>query len=294
MRGNWNRVTKAHPCPICGRPDWCLFTGPEGSPTEAICARTESPKRCGEAGWLHKLTDEDNRDDWRRVRRIVIPSRPEFNRTAAAIDFERLAHRCDAALKPEALERLADSLGLTAASLRRLSVGWSARHVAFTFPMRDGSGQVVGIRLRRPDGGKSSVTGGREGLFIPLDIEAGGRLIVTEGPTDCAALLDVGLIAVGRPSCSGGTKAIGELVSRLKPLEVAIIADGDTPGMRGGESLAAILVAYVNAVRLLTPPANAKDVRAWRIAGATRSDFEAAIDAAPIRQLGITTRRATR
>lgn len=44
-RGDWRRVTRAELCPVCGRPDWCLVTGPEGGLTAAICARTESPKR---------------------------------------------------------------------------------------------------------------------------------------------------------------------------------------------------------------------------------------------------------
>lgn len=49
---NWVRVTKNNPCPICGKSDWCL-TSEDGK--SAICARTESDKPAGRAGWLHKL-----------------------------------------------------------------------------------------------------------------------------------------------------------------------------------------------------------------------------------------------
>jgi hypothetical protein len=85
-KSDWQRVSKGRPCPVCQRSDWCLYTGPEDSPTAA---------------------------------------------------------------KPEALGRLADSLGLSVESLKRLGAGWSKRYSAWTFPMSDASGQVAGIRLRR-------------------------------------------------------------------------------------------------------------------------------------------------
>ena len=51
----WQRVSKRRLCPICERPDWCLFSGDPQNPKAAIFARIESPKHCGEAGWLHIL-----------------------------------------------------------------------------------------------------------------------------------------------------------------------------------------------------------------------------------------------
>ena len=51
-----NRVRRDNPCPICGKPDWCLIAGDK---TAAICKRIESPKQCGEAGWLHRLRDHE-------------------------------------------------------------------------------------------------------------------------------------------------------------------------------------------------------------------------------------------
>jgi len=54
----WVRVTKHNPCPICGKPDWCL-TSEDGK--SAICARTESDKPAGNkgAGWLHTLNSSN-------------------------------------------------------------------------------------------------------------------------------------------------------------------------------------------------------------------------------------------
>ena len=48
----WVRVSRHNPCPVCTKPDWCLASE-DGS--VAICARIESEKRAGDAGWLHDL-----------------------------------------------------------------------------------------------------------------------------------------------------------------------------------------------------------------------------------------------
>jgi hypothetical protein len=53
----WIRVSDAKiTCPICGKPDWCMVSA-DGQ--AVICARTESSKRVGEAGYLHLLSDGD-------------------------------------------------------------------------------------------------------------------------------------------------------------------------------------------------------------------------------------------
>lgn len=119
------------------------------------------------------------------------------------------------------------------------------------------------------------------------DFSGGGRLLVCEGPTDTAALLDLGLSAVGRPSCSGGVKLLVELVKQRRPAEVVIVADGDAPGQRGAGNQAAVLVAYCAAVRIIAPPVGIKDAREWKRRGATAADVAAVIDAAPIRRLTI-------
>ncbi len=201
-----------------------------------------------------------------------------------------------AAVRPEALARLAAALGLSVASLTRLGVGWSAKHRAWTFPMVDVDGHVLGIRLRRAGGKKTSVRGGHDGLFLPVPEapDLGGRLLVCEGPTDTAAALDLGFDAVGRPSCLGGVKLLVELVQRMKPADVVIVGDGDAPGQRGAESLASVLTAYCPAVRIITPAAPFKDARAWRQGGATAADVSAAIDVAPARRLVIKTSVRTR
>jgi len=286
--GEWKRVSRRRPCPICQKPDWCVYVGNDRAPAAVICARVESGKRCGEAGWLHILRqDGPTWAPWRStIRRAIKMMQPE----APARDFGRLAARALAAVKPEDLDRLAAALGVSSESLRRLSIGWIADRRAWSFPMRDAAGAITGIRLRLSNGRKLSVKGGREGLFLPADLGDAERLVIAEGPTDTAALLDLGFSAAGRPSCAGGGQHVIDLVKRLRPEQAVIVADSDTPGRRGADALACRLAAYVPEVRVITPPGNLKDARAWLRAGATAADVLAAIDTAPARRLTVTTK----
>lgn len=287
--GQWRRVNRANPCPICKRPDWCAVSVDGGA---ALCQRVESPKRCGEGGWLHQLKAGPRQE--RRCVRVVRLS-PDG---AVRDDLARLARDYREAVDPGLLYQFAVSLGMAVTSLCRFGVGWSDEHRAWSFPMTDPDGNVLGIRLRRPNGFKFAVTGGREGLFIPMtagdDISP---LLICEGPTDAGAMLDMGFRnVVGRPSCTGGVKLLVELVRRRRPPEVVIVADGDEPGRRGADNLASVLVAYAAVVRVIAPPEGVKDARDWLKTGGTWQDVEQAIQAAPVRRLTVraTTKSAQR
>lgn len=284
----WRRVTRAEHCPICRRSDWCLVIGAEGNPTAAICARIESSNRRGEAGWLHRLRDDDFWQPRRRIFRIGTQSSVRPNMTNLAKQYEQ-------AITPEALRKLANSLWLSVDSLSRLCVGWSAEHSAFTFPMMDACRNVRGIRLRLPNGRKLSVLGGKDGLFISTGAVNAGPLLICEGPTDTAALLDLGFSAIGRPSCSGGVRLLVELARVQRQLEVVIMSDLDSHGrgQRGADDLAAALSAYTNSVRVIAPPAGIKDAREWKQRGATPDDLSALIDSAVVRRLSIRVRKGS-
>jgi 5S rRNA maturation endonuclease (ribonuclease M5) len=287
------RVSRKRPCPVCGKPDWCLLD-PDGR--FAICPRTPSPKRAGEAGYVHYLTNVYPRAG-RRVQTAarqpataakagdasyVCDSQP-----ALARFWESLVRECKSRLSDTALEKLASNLGVSAGALRSLDVGWSVKHRAWTFPMRDARLRIVGIRLRREDGSKFCVKGSNEGLFVPDNFgQSTATLIICEGATDVAALLDLGFPnSVGRPSCLGGVKLIVELCRARRFSEIVIFADNDLPGQRGAEKLARELSLYVPRLRVVTPPA--KDVREWKKSGANRADIERAIAEAAIISLAI-------
>jgi 5S rRNA maturation endonuclease (ribonuclease M5) len=194
-------------------------------------------------------------------------------------DFAAMADGCFLSLRDDYRESLAAHLGVSVDSLVKLSVGWSTQNDAFTFPMRDSENNFVGIRLRGRDGRKWSVRGGREGLFMSHWLDA-DPLLVCEGPTDTAALMDLGFTAVGRPSCTGGTQLVLDLVRASHWDKVVIVADDDPPGWSGAQRLAHKLLPEMRKVKIVTPPAGVKDAREWKRQGATRDDVLAAIDAA--------------
>jgi 5S rRNA maturation endonuclease (ribonuclease M5) len=288
------RVSRKRPCPICGKPDWCLLD-PDGR--FAICPRTPSPRRAGDAGYVHYLTNVYPRVGRRVQAAAGQPAaaakisngkhEPDFQHTPP--DFwPRLVKQYQSQLNETALAKLADALGLSVKSLRLLNVGWSAKHRAWTFPMRDAELRIVGIRLRRQDGSKFCVKGSKEGLFIPDNFgqSTDSTLIICEGATDVAALLDCGFRAViGRPSCLGGVKLIVELCRARRFSEVVIFADNDLPGQRGAQKLARELSLYVPRLRVVTPPV--KDIRDWKKDGANRADIERAIAEAAVISLAI-------
>lgn len=261
------RATRGRPCPVCGKPNWCLVAE-DGS--RAICARVESERRAGEAGWLHVM--HTSGPPVRRRRTVTVQVQHADFTTAALTAAEFLDPD-----GPSGVADLAVSLGVSARSLTRLHVGWNGW--AWTFPMKDARGATIGIRVRRPNGDKLAVKGSRQGLFIPDGIEPIERLLVVEGPTDTAAALDLGFDAIGRPSCSGGVELVRNCVAHAQAKDVVVFADADGPGRAGAASLAKQLAPFVR-VRVAEPPGLHKDLREWLRAGATNADVERAIEAA--------------
>jgi hypothetical protein len=235
---------------------------------------------------MHRLRDDGHRAQL-MPRRVVLGSRRE-----SSINWNELRAEARAALQPNNLKAIVMNLGVLASSLDRLEVGClqppalSARGMkvssgVWTFPMRDGDDVIVGIRLRLWSGAKLSVKGSRVGLFVPRGLNnAPDRLLITEGESDCAALLDLGFETVGRPSCSSGGKHVVRLVQRVTPHEVVIVADNDDAGRDGARDLVAELRPHCSRIRVVCPPGGIKDAREWKRRGAVRDDVLRRIDAA--------------
>lgn len=263
----WRRVNKRATCLICGRPKYCGLAT-DGSAAICMWVRSDRPTRNG--GWLHWLTPDIGIRDHVGRATTVRNRRPPR-------DFDQLSTRYERAATDRHIEGLGRELGVTAESLRGLRVGWDSR--AWTFPMFDGTGRVIGIRRRFSNGYKCCITGSANGLFIPAGLPNEGRLFVAEGPTDTAALLNLGFAAIGRPSCNGGTAYIVE-VARSR--DTVIVGDRDAPGQRGAIQLACELRGICPSVDVIVPPPGVKDARAWRQAGATRRDIESTLRHGPI------------
>jgi hypothetical protein len=280
----WLRVKRNRTCPVCGRPDWCLITA-DGS--ACLCPRSPnghpvSSKRTGEfVGYPHRL-GASNRPS------AALP-RPAHPPAAARQDLALLVKQYETAVTVDRLASFAARMGLTPASLSRLRIGWVAERRAWSFPMTDERHHIVGIRLRTESGAKFAVPGSQNGLFIPHDLADTSPLLVCEGPTSCAALLDLGYSAIGRPSCTGGSAMLHHLLTNLRRQDVVVFGDHDEakprsdgttfrPGQEGATRLAQTLLPVCRSVKVVVPPFS-KDPREWKRDGATKSIIDAVIRA---------------
>jgi hypothetical protein len=178
---------------------------------------------------------------------------------------------------------LAGLLNVSTGSLERLRVGWCPSQQMTTWPMLNADGIIVGIRLRGPvSKDKSSVKGGLGGLFYdPIamaSIEHGERVWITEGASDTAAGLTLGLHTAGVPSASGACDMVESLGHRLRPCEWVIVGDNDKAGTEGVLKLRTEL-AIVAPVRVIYPPEGIKDLREWLGLGLSRQAIEREADA---------------
>jgi len=254
----FKRATHRDPCPICGKPDWCLVAKDKSA---VICPRMEdgSDKYIDGSGYLHVLERNEKYEPVQSYRFEL----PHHNQIMADIAKKYMNSATDSIVVG-----LSANLGVSIESLRALWIGHSRTKGGFTFPMFRKGYQVLGIRIRRDNGKKFSVKGSKEGLFIPKGFEEDSRpVVVCEGPTDTACCVEMDFRTVGRPSCLGGGKLLKEL---LEGEHVCILADSDGPGQNGANKLAQDLVKKSKSVSIATPPV--KDLREWKNEGCQRED----------------------
>lgn len=307
------RARKSLPCPVCGKPDWCLVAQ-DG--TAAICARIESKRPCGEAGWKHVLTESSSPESplpaWSAARRAELARMREAEQQAqaearASIDFPGLARTFAADLTIQLAQQLADDLGLSAGVLRELNVGIARDYRmrlrpddehpqgrvvsvnAWSFPMRNGVGEIVGLTFRTRTGAKFRHTyTDNNGLFIPEGIGPimgrAGQIFSPEGPTSAAALRCLGLRAVGRPNNRLGALYLADYCRRIRPYRLIIVGDNDRqfsevqqrwihPGLEGANAVAeAVRPLLACPVYVALPPDGVKDSRVWLHLGVGRAN----------------------
>lgn len=252
------RVTKQHPCPVCGKPNWCMV-----GEKWVICMRISSKMTknfCdGSKGWLHPVGETAHKLS------------PPTERKPVTLDVRTVLREWGRHRRPGAMSLLASDLGVTLESLELLGCTKAPIHGTWAFPMRTGEGEFCGIRLRRDNGDKWAERGSHQGLFIP-QAQFSPVILICEGPTDTAAALTLGYSAAGRPNCCGGIQQLQTLVARLGVRMAVIVADLDDAGLRGAKTLQEHLPI---ATAVLVLPA--KDLRSAVRAGIDRATMDAMI-----------------
>jgi hypothetical protein len=251
----WRRVTRAAPCPICGKPDWCSVSE---DTTAALCMRmSEGAVRAVDMphgiGHVHELGA-----GVRPASPVpMVSSIPQM-----ALDCGAILARWRQDTEVSLLQACAASLSVQVNSLIRLDCTWSRHYGAWAFPMHDDRRRVIGIRLRTQDGRKWSVRGSHSGCFIPSGLDSRSTLLICEGATDTAAALSLGYAAIGRPSCSGGAEILVDLLKAGRRRAVVIVSDHDPPGKAGARDLAERIVAHCGSLRVIDTAPH-KDLRQW-------------------------------
>lgn len=255
MSAKWMRVNKAFKCPICDHDSWCTVC-PELQ--ICLCMRTDSdrPSKNKMGGHIHPLGTQTK-----------IPKRPMVEEPPR-IDADAVMRSFSERQWPEMQSRFAIGLGVSMQSLASVGCAWAVAHNAWAFPMRDGLGNCVGIRLRTEQGKKFAVTGSRQGIFLP-HCHPQSTVYLVEGPTNVAAALTIGLFAIGEPSCNACINYTQVAINRLHIKRAVIVVDNDSPGVRGAKALASEL--QIPCCALILP---AKDMREAVSLGMTKELME--------------------
>lgn len=145
---------------------------------------------------------------------------------------------------------------------------------------RDGSGEIIGTAYRNGAGRKDFAVGGKRGLILPWPLEAyagttaGAPVFVAEGASDTAALLSIGLDAIGVAMAGACGPMLAELIADR---HVVIVADNDEAGRRGARKIGETLRNVCRSVRIIKAPLGAKDARQAVVKGAGPEAFMALV-----------------
>lgn len=258
----WPHVDRKHPCPICGKPDWCQV-----SPDGVMVACRRVTEGCIKHGDGSPMTLPAGGAVFRLMQAMAIPPHiPKKQDTVPSHQLWQMWQWQRRRPSPEAVRMFAQSLGLNQSMLWRIGLG-QHEDGNWTFPMFDVRHRLIGIRIRGHSGKKWAVPGSKNGLFLARE-RLYDPIVVCEGPTDTAAAMTCGFSAVGRPMCSGLHDLVEGVIAGR---HVIIVSDNDPPktrpdgstwkpGQEGANRLAEAIWPVCQRLQLYTPP-NHKDLR---------------------------------
>ena len=255
---NFNRVSKNMPCPVCGKPDWCLVRD-DGN--YAICTRTPSRSTYKAfMGYGHRLGTEKKFQPVRKVIKTkdVLHNIEKVNLTYATYDFHI-----------DALAPLAADFEVGSFVLLDMGVGYDKKNT-FCFPMVDSTDRIIGVSKRNLAGKKWCLKGSRLGIFKPRLFYAKVPAYICEGASDTAVLTYRKYNVIGRMSAYSSVDILVKLL-RTCP-EINIVSDYDATGIGYRESCK-LAEAFGRPVNIIMNR-NYKDIREWIQSGTfTEQEF---------------------
>lgn len=223
----WIRVSRAEPCPICKRPDYCTRTT-DGTAVKCMRVESEILDKGKLGGWIHKMADPlPPQPPAKKVEK-----KPDWTAECRKMFEHDKAHqkRCE----------VADMLKVSVESLEALKVGigwdeWNGREFS-SWPSRDNDGRCIGFVRRYADGSKRTNQGGTTGVFyVPTWYTHPGPVFIVEGGSDVAACESANLNAIGRASNTYGAHWIKRMVRQCCPQKLIVVVGerDENPSKRG-------------------------------------------------------------
>ena len=137
------------------------------------------------------------------------------------------------------------------------SWGWDGE--AYTFPMNNEYGEIIGIHRRFPTGEKCCVEGSQLGLFLPSYL--GHVMGIVEGVSDSCVAFECGLPTIGLPSASYGHEMAVAYLKINNISSVVLIGDRGEAGQKSVEKLKNLLDKEPGIVYNVVQAEKYKDLR---------------------------------
>ena len=192
---------------------------------KAKCMRVEEGSyHAGDTGagraYYHDLSE----------RRYILPN--NFERTAKTASERKPPEHWEAkydqlSKNNPRLHELSEMLGLTTDSLAAVGYVYDVTESCWAQPERGADERIIGLTKRYANHKKYCYRGSRRGLVIPRDWSSRDTVYIVEGPTDTAAILDLGHMAIGRPSNTAGVGLIHNLMAEY-PGQLVFVIEFDT------------------------------------------------------------------
>jgi len=243
-RYNYNRCTVRMPCPVCGRIKYCMVSD---NGERVLCTKVEHGAiKTYKCGFIHDVTSAMTSPIKVVKSKLYKPNFAHIRSVYKGLNFSS-----------QALLPLARHLKVSVYSLRCLGVGKSDR--AWDFPMYDAKRQMIGIKRRNLQEKKWCVRHSRLGVYLPSTFVTSSAVIICEGESDTAAMLDLGYNVVGRASASTCQFILCKLLGTCRAVIIAD-RDKDSLGLKEAYKLSRTLQGEAT---VIMPLVECKDAREW-------------------------------